>query len=41
MQVNFSDEQYQKKWENAYLIVKSATASEALTWLHTPAYRVM
>ena len=35
LSVNFLEEKYQEKWENAYLTVKSATASEA------PAYRVM
>ena len=24
--------EYQEKWENAYLIVKNATASRALRW---------
>ena len=36
MQVNFLEEKYQEKWENAYLTVKSATASRAISKSQTP-----
>ena len=36
MQVNFLEEKYQEKWENAYLTVKNATASVALSGSQTP-----
>ena len=32
---------YQENWENAYLTVKSVTASGALSEPRPPAYRVM
>ena len=31
MLVNFLEEKYQEKWENAHLMAKSATASGALS----------
>ena len=37
MQVNFLKKKYQEKLENAYLTVKSATASGALSGSRTPA----
>ena len=32
----FLEEKYQEKWENAFLTVKNATASEALSGPQTP-----
>ena len=34
--INFLEEKYQEKWENAYLTVTSATASGALSGPQTP-----
>ena len=36
MEVNFLKKKYQEKWENAYLTVKIATASGALSGPQTP-----
>ena len=36
MWVNFLEEKYQEKWENAYLMVKSSTATGVLSGPQTP-----
>ena len=36
MEVNFLNKKYQEKWENAYLTVKIATASGAISGPQTP-----
>ena len=41
MEVNFLKKKYQEKWENAYLTVKIATASGALSRAPDPWLRVM
>ena len=41
MEVNFLKKKYQEKWENAYLTVKIATASGALSRTPDPQLRVM
>ena len=39
MKVDFFEEKYQKKWENAYLTVKNATASGTLSRPQTPSLK--
>ena len=41
MKVKFLKKRYQERWENAYLTIKSVTASGTLSGSQTLAYRVM